>query len=129
MEEFTAIELIYDDRKQYTTISVIDCDTISDTVIVIVENCNLFVPNVFSPNGDGKNDKFSPLTKCEFEQYQFSVFNRWGNVVFKSSDPSEKWDGKFKGSDCSTGVYSYLVFYKFPLVNSEKVHGSVTLVR
>jgi gliding motility-associated-like protein len=115
--------------KLFTTITVIKCDTVSDTLVVIMEDCHLFVPNVFSPNGDGKNDKFYPLSKCEFEQYQFLVFNRLGGVVFKTSDPLEKRDGKFKGSDCSTGAYTYLLFYKFPTEKSEKVHGSVTLVR
>ena len=106
----------------FKTISVANCDS-------IVEACKLFVPNVFTPNGDGTNDTFYPLTNCETEQYECLIFNRWGGLMFKSSNQSDKWDGKCNGTDCSSDVYVYLVTYKFPTEQTQSSYGTITLLR
>jgi gliding motility-associated-like protein len=106
----------------FKTLTITNCDS-------IIEDCRLYIPNAFTPNGDGNNDAFHPFTNCAFQNYEFLIFNRWGGVVFKTSNPSDKWDGKFKGVDCSSDVYVYLVTYKFPTQQTKNAYGSITLLR
>ena len=94
-----------------------------------LDNCVLYTPNAFTPNGDGINDKFYPLTACTFEHYEFLIFNRWGELIFKTSNQTDKWNGKYKGSDCSVGVYAYLITYKFPSEQTKNAYGTITLLR
>jgi gliding motility-associated-like protein len=91
--------------------------------------CQLFVPKAFTPNGDGINDKFCPLTICSFQHYELLIFNRWGELIFKTSNQTNKWDGKYKGSDCSAGVYIYTITYKFLSQQTKNAYGSITLLR
>ncbi|RMD97137.1 MAG: gliding motility-associated C-terminal domain-containing protein, partial [Bacteroidetes bacterium] len=60
------------------------------------ESC-LYVPNAFSPDGNGINDVFLSFPVCEIFNFEMKVFDRWGNLLFESSDPSMGWDGRFKG--------------------------------
>jgi gliding motility-associated-like protein len=106
----------------FKTISVINCDSIE-------KDCQFFVPNVFTPNADGINDKFYPLTICPFEHYECLVYNRWGQLIFKTSNQTDKWDGKYKGADCSDGVYIYLITYRYPTQPTKNGYGSITLIR
>ena len=55
--------------------------------------CKIYVPNSFTPNDDGTNDYFAPEFKCEFTSYDFRVYNRWGDEIFRSTDPDQKWIG------------------------------------
>ncbi|MBK9984268.1 MAG: gliding motility-associated C-terminal domain-containing protein [Saprospiraceae bacterium] len=77
--------------------------------VVCVNNCPVFeLPNAFTPNGDGQNDIFKPLSARFIESIDFKVFNRWGQVVFTTSDPQINWNGTNKsGKDVSDGVYFY----------------------
>ncbi len=106
----------------FKTISVVNCDSIK-------ESCQLYIPNVFTPNADGINDKFYPSTFCPFEHYELLIFNRWGGLIFKTSNQTDKWDGKYKGSDCSDGVYVYLITYKFPTQVTKNINGTITLLK
>lgn len=88
------------------------------------------LPTGFTPNGDGLNDDFRPLGSGEFAtDYQMTIFNRWGQQVFRSLDPHEGWDGRFRGQEAQAGVYAYFITYK-NIYNEEKlVKGNVTLTR
>ncbi len=79
------------------------------STVVCVNNCPVFeLPNAFTPNGDGQNDIFKPLRARFIESIDFKVFNRWGQVVFTTSDPQINWNGTNKsGKDVSDGVYFY----------------------
>ena len=104
------------------TISIVECDSIE-------VDCPFSVPNVFTPNADGINDTFYPLNSCSFEQYEFLIFNRWGELVFKTSRQADQWNGKLKSSNCTEGVYFYVIKYKFPLQQTKIVNGTITLLR
>lgn len=102
--------------------------------IVCVDNCPIyFLPNVFTPNGDGKNDKFIPLLPYKFiESVDFIIYNRWGNIVFQTNDPMINWDGKDQetGKPVSDGVYFYACrVYGLRLSGLEetKLRGSITI--
>ncbi len=102
----------------------------SDTVTVIVnEDCgHVFVPDAFSPNGDGQNDILFVRAKCAVTM-DFTVYDRWGNKVFESTNPNVGWDGKYDGKPMNTGTY---VYYVNVLTSDNKnfvQKGNVTLVR
>lgn len=106
----------------YQTIKITDCT--NDSL-----NCGLFVPNVFSPNSDFVNDEFIPLSNCIFEKYELLIYNRWGELIFKTNDYNERWNGEYKNRECNTGVYAYTLSYKLPGQVQNKRKGSVNLIR
>ena len=78
--------------------------------IICFDNCPTYeFPNIFTPNGDGRNDVFGPFPFRSIESVEFNVFNRWGSIVFQSTDPKILWDGTNKetGELVSDGVYFY----------------------
>jgi gliding motility-associated-like protein len=82
------------------------------TVSVICNNGNLFIPNTFSPNGDGNNDQFYPRGTGIAMVKALRIFNRWGELVFErinlnANDASAGWDGMYKGQKLSPDVYIY----------------------
>ena len=101
------------------------------TILGASEDCNtphVFIPNVFSPNGDGQNDVL--YIRGEGIQFlEFVVFSRWGELLFESTDQTNGWDGSYKGKPLNPGVYAYYV--KATLANGEiiKLYGDITLVR
>ena len=76
---------------------------------VCVDNCPFYeLPNTFTPNGDGFNDIFRPRAVCFIEQVEFSVYNRWGQLVFKTTDPNLEWQGlNMAGQNLASGTYYY----------------------
>lgn len=88
------------------------------------------IPTGFTPNGDGLNDDFRPLGSGEFaSDYQIIIYNRWGQEVFRSVDPLQGWDGKYKGQEALTGVYAYFITYKNIYNEDKLIKGNVTLTR
>lgn len=83
----------------------------TDSLELIVDfnpELNIYVPNAFTPDGDGLNELFKPvLSGAELNHYRFFIVNRWGETVFESGDPSEGWQGNFRGGDhyVPGGVY------------------------
>jgi gliding motility-associated-like protein len=78
--------------------------------IVCVDNCPIYeLPNTFTPNGDGQNDFYRPFSTARFiAKVDFQIFNRWGGLVFKTTDPHLNWDGKnLAGNELAEGVYYY----------------------
>lgn len=109
----------------------------SDTIAVTIKNCTafkLFVPNAFSPNDDGANDWFQPQTNPEIAilEYQLLIFDRWGNLVFQSTDWTRGWDGQSKGEKAPQGVYLYAIQVRYrddKKEDLETVRGDVLLLR
>jgi gliding motility-associated-like protein len=103
-----------------------------DTVYITVsENCGsvtVYVPNIFSPNNDGINDILFARGE-NIKELTFRIYNRWGELVFESSDISQGWDGRYKGRECAEGVYFYVAEVSFIDGNSVVKKGSVSLVR
>lgn len=107
-----------------------DCGTFSDVVQVSPDNCKLYIPGSFSPNGDGLNDYFRVLGSEDLQFFHLTVYNRYGQVVFTSFDITKAWDGKFNGLEQPTGTYIWLLR---KLGRRDKkiqdLKGSVTLFR
>ncbi len=87
---------------------------------------DLFTPDAFSPNGDGVNDYFLPVFHVDFEilDYTFIIYNRWGQEVFKTKDPTLGWNGYAKGSqEPVIGVYSWVIIVKGKSKNNKDAEG------
>jgi gliding motility-associated-like protein len=103
-----------------------------DTISLVPKNdciTGVFVPNAFTPGGDGKNDSFRPLFSGNVEKYQFTVYNRFGEIVFNSSKPDQAWDGYFKGQLQPTGVFTWIFRYQLSGLPPEVKKGTVVLIR
>ncbi|WP_165871491.1 gliding motility-associated C-terminal domain-containing protein [Flaviaesturariibacter flavus] len=79
--------------------------------ITVYNSCFVDVPNAFTPNNDGRNDRFHVLNAVKALNFEFAVYNRWGGLVFKSNNWKEGWDGKIGAIEQPTGVYAWLVRY------------------
>jgi gliding motility-associated-like protein len=111
----------------YLTVTSTDGCVAYDSVTVHVTNAVL--PNAFSPNGDGLNDVFKLIPKDERVHLKdLSVYNRYGQKVFFTTDITEGWDGTFKGKMADLDTYFYFVRYMIG-VNTYTLKGDVTLVR
>jgi len=105
----------------------------SDTLIVLTEgdgDCDfhVWVANVFSPNSNGENDVLFVRGKGVSTMY-FRVFNRWGQLVFESTDLDFGWDGMYKGKSLNAGVFVYVLEGTFVNGSDFNEKGSVTLIR
>ena len=78
-----------------------------------LKNCESYLPNSFSPNGDGINDVLQLLTDCELQFFEMEVYDRWGSLVFETTDVRQAWDGTANGELLETGVYLWTVRYQF----------------
>jgi gliding motility-associated-like protein len=126
-------------KNQLYTLTVIDVNgcTASASVLVDVDrNRNVFIPNVFSPNGDGINDKFKIFTGIGVTSINFvRLYDRWGELLFEETDlpPSPDgtpgWDGFFKGQKLNPAVFLYLVEVEFLDGKKLLYRGDVTLLR
>lgn len=91
-----------------------------------------YIPNAFTPNGDGLNDSFG-LVGEGITEYTIQIFNRWGNLIFESKDPKNQWDGSYHNEKSEVGVYVYKISAKGPSANGKfkkliYLDGIVTLV-
>ena len=105
----------------------------SDTVDIAAatEECSdpsIYIPNIFSPNGDGVNDVFE-VYGTDITQLSVQVFDRWGKLVFYSTDVEAAWDGTRNGKPMNTAVFAYLIRVTFVGNYQEEYKGNVTLVR
>ncbi len=92
-------------------------------------NDAIFMPNAFSPNGDGINDVFKIGNYGYHKLMEFRVFNRWGQEVFFTTDPSEGWNGRYKDGPADVGTYHYYVKLRKQEGEEQIFKGDVTLLR
>ncbi len=93
------------------------------------DSCGVFVPNAFTPDNDGHNDLWSWKGECLPLEFNLEVFNRFGELVFATEDPTVKWDGTYKGVTSPDGVYVFHADYRLLYQKSKEVTGTVTLLR
>lgn len=89
-----------------------DCSTVDS--ITVNEFCppSLFIPNTFTPNGDGLNDVWTPVGR-NLAQFELFVFDRWGGIAFHSTDPAKGWDGTIDGKPAPNDTYAWRMIYRF----------------
>ena len=105
--------------------------TTNDNVIAhyIEKGKEVMFPSAFSPNGDGQNDILLPLGTRNIKNINVQIWNRWGQQVFSSSDPTKGWDGSFQGTPAQIGVYAYMIRYTNSSGEENTVKGNITLIR
>lgn len=116
----------------YTLTTSNGCDVLTDTInveIVACQNC-FWAPNAITPNNDGKNDGFGVKQLCLVNKATFTIFDRWGNMVFTTDNLTDKWDAIYNGDKAPMGTYSYMVEY-WLIANKPKqvFKGNFILIR
>ena len=107
------------------------CTAISVAKVLNLCEPRLNVPDAFTPNEDGVNDVLHVFT-AYVTDYEFRIYNRWGEVIFVSTNPEQKWDGTYKGSTYPSMLYPYIVTYKsesFPERARVVKRGTVMVIR
>jgi gliding motility-associated-like protein len=133
--ETTESITIYDEGLYSVIVSTNQSCESSDSVRVLFEvdlKTAFYLPNAFSPDGDGLNDEFKPVEKYDFvKTYQISIFNRWGQLIFETQNISQGWDGTYQGNPVEKGSYVYkIVFTAYPDYTKQQVAtGNVVVVR
>jgi gliding motility-associated-like protein len=123
----------------YTIEVIAPCSSLLQEVeVVLSESCNeeaaIFISNVFTPNGDNVNDVFTIYTNPDLilSNTKGTIYDRWGNLVYSSTEIPFSWDGLFNGDIMMSGVYAYIVTVSYRVNGREfeKVFsGDVTLIR
>jgi gliding motility-associated-like protein len=103
-------------------------DTAQINIEILPEN-RFYIPNTFTPDGNGLNDVFMPVAfGCE--EYHFMIFDRWGMLIFETTDTQVGWDGRFKGNKCQEDVYVWKVDFRNAESKSQEYYiGHVNLIR
>ncbi len=122
------------------------CGILWDTVLFISpidESCRLFIPNAFTPNNNGINEMFPffeypnqevVFAQCQISDFYLEIFDRWGEIIFKSTDLNKQWDGVYKGLPAMGGVYGFILRYKYfdscdQLDRIVNTNGNFTIIR
>lgn len=121
---------LHDITYTVTGVSLLQGCPQTDSVRITVVPQEVFVPNAFSPNGDGKNDEFRVGTiRNMINVQEFRIFNRWGQEIFYTNDIRKGWDGTYKGKKQDPGVYHYMMRVAYANGKTKFIKGDVTLVR
>jgi len=114
------------------TLTTLDTVLSASFSIAMVDCCHPALPNAFTPNGDDVNDKFGVILKyCDVQILEFSVYSRWGELMFQAIESTDRWDGTtLNGTEAPSDVYIYVTRYKVADEEEEKSEkGNVTLLR
>ncbi len=115
-----------------TTYEVMDTTVCGDpsayVTVEVLEQVVFYVPNIFSPNGDGNNDQFL-IRQKGVEEFHLMIYSRWGEKVFETEDPLQGWDGTFKGKTLNTGVFVYKVEAKTRCADKIDQKGEIAITR
>jgi gliding motility-associated-like protein len=112
-----------------------DCAA-SDTMTLFLErNFDVYIPNIFSPNGDNINDRLVIDAGSDVQEISsFVIYNRWGNMVFsadhfQANDLNNSWDGTLKGKMLNSAVFAYRMIIQFKDGRNESRYGDITLLK
>lgn len=115
-----------------TALSPYGC-TKADTVFIFVKELicgepDVFIPNAFTPNSDDANDNLF-VRGNNIDEFVLRIYNRWGELVFETTDQSSGWDGTYKGKECDPAVYDY--YFEATCIDQERFFkkGNITLIR
>ncbi|MCB9273014.1 MAG: gliding motility-associated C-terminal domain-containing protein [Lewinellaceae bacterium] len=120
------------------TITITDesgCTAQDEVAVIVVKARQVYIPNAFSPNADGRNDSFTVYAGPGVRLVQeLKVFNRWGGLVFENdnfqpNDPGLGWDGMFKGEPAQIGVYAYYAVVEYLDGETLLFEGDVSVIR
>jgi gliding motility-associated-like protein len=114
-----------------TTTGCVDstCLTIDVEIPCTSGGLDKLMPNAFSPNFDGKNDRYCIPPNACILNFHLRIYDRWGEMVFESTSMTDCWDGTYKGEDLNTGVYAF--YFDAELTSGQKYHqqGNISLIK
>lgn len=109
------------------------CGEIVDSINISLADCLecIWAPNAFTPNLDGKNDVYNIVGLCPLQEFHLLIVNRWGQVMYETTDINKGWDGNYKSEPMPIGTYFYIVDALPGIPQAQKVHmtGDITLIR
>jgi gliding motility-associated-like protein len=128
---YNPISLPKDNIKYTVRVSDVNGCFADDTILVHLYNLDagLYVPNAFTPNGDGKNDTFKPIELGMKTLDLFRIYNRWGELVYSTTDINKGWDGTYKGRGQDQANYVWYAEGTDYRGNKVKKKGNVILIR
>jgi len=107
------------------SVKVIGCDTVYGSTNVIVENCEITIPNIITPNGDGINDLFY-ITNVEFyPNSEIKIYNRWGKLIYENNNYQGDWDA----SNYSDGTYYYIFKLNYGKGKIKEYNGTISIIK
>jgi gliding motility-associated-like protein len=104
------------------------CTDSADAWVCYRDTIVYFVPTAFSPNGDGLNDVFD-VSANGMREFELSIFNRWGEVMFRTNQIGKGWDGTYGGKPCMEGMYAWRIKYKGRKTAWRQDKGNILLMR
>jgi gliding motility-associated-like protein len=108
---------------------LIECQSRSSTrVPAQTLSSEFFIPNMFTPNGDGRNDRFQ-LYGNTIRSMKMAIFNQWGQKIFETTNQQGGWDGTYKGRPQPVGVYVYVIAIEFTSGSPQTKKGMLNLIR
>jgi gliding motility-associated-like protein len=117
------------DTTLYIVLRKGDCSSaVVAVTIKVLPTRELIVPNAFSPNGDGHNDFFRIKNPQLVRTFAMTIFDRWGEKVFETTDPYKGWDGSYASHPRQTGTYVWTINYTDILGRNQSVRGTLVLV-
>ncbi len=118
-----------DTRFTVTATTVLGCPTTDDIFVKVLKGPAFYVPNAFTPNGDGRNDRFRFLPVGMRTIHYFRIYNRYGQLVYNSTDPQVGWDGRVNGKMQPSGAYVWMLSGIDVLDKPYEMKGTLVLIR
>lgn len=115
----------------YALLATNSCGQSTDEVNVLYQDCDcqVFLPTAFTPNGDGLNDYWRPKFRCEIADFKLSLYNRWGQRVYYTTDPQIGWKGTKQGGRVPAGTYVWVMDYTILSTDKQiRKTGAVTVI-
>jgi gliding motility-associated-like protein len=125
----TGPDLVVTHEGIYKLQATNECGSHSETIRITERNCNVLMPNAFTPNGDGMNDVFRVKYPFPVSNFHFLVTNRWGQTVFETNNIHQGWDGTFKGEPPLAGIYVWVISFTDFNNKSQQLQGTVNLLK
>lgn len=102
-----------------------------DSIIIADKECfkGIYVPTAFTPDNNGLNDTFKPLIRAPLKHYKFSIYNRWGQLIFESNDPFKGWNGERSNLKQDGNIFIWICNYQLENESTKTIKGTVVLIR
>jgi gliding motility-associated-like protein len=126
--ETTSSILVNQTGTYYVTVTQNTCNA-SDTVQVLPGDCDIYIPNAFTPNNNSRNETFGVVENAAVQNFSMQIYSKWGQLIFTSNDITRKWDGTFKGKNMPNGNYVWIVNYTNSRGRKFYDQGTVMLIR